>query len=149
MNTTLLKAGAEHGGPVVLIAGAAMLAAALALPGHPPGPSASGPTPVATVTVTRAPVVPPVAARTPEPSAGAVRTIVAADSQHGPAGRSVPEAAASGPSPAPESPAPGGPASPAPGAGSTSGAGGCEGAVSVRLPLGALPGCAITIGGAR
>ncbi|MGH3381374.1 MAG: hypothetical protein ACRDS0_31540 [Pseudonocardiaceae bacterium] len=77
--TTALKKTSEHGGPVVLGAGVAMLAVALATGGHSRS-EATGPAPTATVTVTRT-QVPASVHRSPHPSSASAApqaTILAA-----------------------------------------------------------------------
>lgn len=134
-STTALKTGAQHGGPIVLGAGAAMFAFSLALPGPAPRASAEHQPPAVTIP----PQTPaPVAKRprpTPSPSsvraaepllAAAPRTPVTPPDHRRPSA-----AGPSGPSPTPTSP----PAAPD-----------CHGAV---VAVQVLRAACVSVGGTR
>lgn len=139
-----LRGAASFTVPAALVIGGSLATLAI-IGGRGYQSEASPPRPAATVTVTAAP---PVAVPSPEPSAGASRTLIAA----GPVPDQAtaldrPIAAQEAPTRRPQTPVPGGDSpipSPTPGTGSTF----CTGTVTaVHEPLGVLPGCAITIGG--
>lgn len=147
MNTkATLKTTTAHGGPVILCAGVAMLAVAIATPGHSQSEVAA-PRPGPTVTVTRSAAA-PVTGHTSTPAPGGTQSsasarptpeaAVIAAAQRTPSRRTIP--------PTGRRPGAGAPSGPSPTPAPASPTAACSGSV---LALQVLRAACVSVGGSR